>query len=593
MYRVTKLRWRRRVRHSRRQVEDIGNQAEQHFDKHFIRRLIRLGGVRRFVIGWLLLLVMLGGIVVVQTRALTGYYQQLQPVVGGAYNEGLVGSFTNSNPLFASSMADTTVSKLVFSGLLTYDVKNQLVNDLAESWKIDETGTLYTVVLRPGTKWHDGRDLTADDVVFTFKQAQNPDVKSPLFQSWREVTIKKVDDRTVTFSLKAPFAPFIYSLTTGIIPKHLLETVEPTQLRSVSFNTSKPIGAGPFKWDALEITGGNVDDREQQIGLIANPQYHLGRPKLDRFVVKTFISKDKLQQAFAERRVDAVVGLEQLPDDFDKTGIVYNETPLTAIQMAFFLSDTGPLKDGRVRSALVQAADTAAIIKALGFPVVKSDEPFLRTSFAYDPAYRQLGKNIEQSNKLLTDAGWLRTGQEVRKQAKDSLTINILGLQNQENSSTARALQQAWASVGVKAEVNLQNERELRESITNRAYDVLLNAISLGADPDVYAFWHSSQADPRSQSRLNFSNYSSKSADSALDGGRTRVDSALRSAKYKPFLQAWKDDNPALAMYQPRFLYLTRGTLFNYEPKVLNSSTDRLNNVHEWMVRQSNVPIPK
>ena len=591
MYRLTKLRWRRRVRQRKQQVEDIGSNAEEGFDKHFMRRLVRLASVRRFVSVWVLLMALLGGIVVVQTRQLTGYYQELKPVPGGIYSEGIVGSFTNANPLFASTVVDETASKLIFSGLLRYDEKNTLVSDLAETWQVDTNGTTYTVRLRPELVWHDGKPLTADDVVFTFQSAQNPDAKSPLFQAWREVDIKKIDDRTVSFGLKAPFAPFVYSLTTGIIPKHLLGEVEPSQLRSVAFNTNKPVGSGPFIWQALELEGQDPNDREQYIGLVSNKRFHLGQPKLDSFVIKSFISKDNLLVALKERRVDAVVGLDTLPEDADIKSLKAHEAPTTAIFMAFYLTDGGVLKDTKVRSALTQGVDTSSIIKQLGYPVIKANEPFLRNSFAYDPAYAQLGKNVEAANKLLDEAGWLKNSDGQRAQNKVDLSIKLVGLNNFENSVVSKSLQQAWASLGVKVEVVLQNNEDLQPTIANRAYDVLLNAISLGLDPDVYPFWHSSQADPRSPGRLNLSNYSSVATDKALDAGRSRIEPSLRSAKYKPFLQAWKDDNPALAMYQPRFLYITRGDLFFYNPESINSSTDRLNNVHNWMIRQSNTPI--
>ena len=169
----------------------------------------------------------------------------------------------------------------------------------------------------------------------------------------------------------------------------------------------------------------------------------------------------------------------------------------------------------------------------------------------------------------------------------------MLGLNNAENKVVSRQLQQAWAELGIKIEVVLQDDQDIQASVDGRSYDVLLSAISLGLDPDAYAFWHSSQADPRSVGRLNFSDYKSDAADKSLENGRSRVDEALRSAKYKPFLQAWKTDNPALALYQPRFLYITRGDLFGYNPKSVNTSTDRLNNVHEWMIRQANVPMPR
>lgn len=592
MYRVTKLRWRRRVRQRKQQVADIGSNTEQKFDKHFIRRIVRLMNVRRFLAAWLLVVILLGGIVVAQTRALIGYYQELRPIPGGIYTEGSIGSLTNANPLFASSMVDTSVAKLVFAGLVRYDERNKLVGDLAQSWTLNPGGTVYTFKLRPNLTWHDNKPLTADDVVFTFQTAQNPDVKSPLFQAWREVTIKKIDASTVSFTLKAPFAPFIYSLTTGIIPSHLLGSIEPSQLRSAAFNTNRPVGAGPFIWRTLEITGDNPENREQSIGFVSNPHYHLGQPKLDSFVLKTYLSNERLLDAFHKRQIDGVVGLDAVPDEDSKSVRAY-ETPLTAIQMAFFLTDSGVLKDSRLRSALAQAVDVPAIITQLKYPVVKADEPFLRDSFAYDPTYKQSGLNVAAANKLLDEAGWARNAGGQRSQNGEELLLHVAGQNNADNKIISRQLQQAWAQLGVKVEVVLQDSQDLRATIDSRSYDVLLNAISLGLDPDVYAFWHSSQADPRSLGRLNFSNYKSDTADKSLDSGRSRVDPALRSAKYKPFLQAWRDDKPALALYQPRFLYITRGDLFGYAPESVNTSTDRLNNVHNWMIRQANLPVAR
>ncbi len=587
MYRLTKLRWRRKVRQRKQQVEDLSLNVE----KHIVRRLARLVEVRRFVISWLFLFVLLGGIVVTQTRNLAGYYQRLQPVSGGIYNEGIVGSFTNANPLFASTIVDESVSKLLFSGLVRYDEHNKLANDLAEAWSLDESGTVYTIKIKPNIKWHDGKPLTADDVVFTVQAAQNPDAKSSMFQAWREVVAKKIDDNTVTLTLKAPFAPFIYSLTTGIIPKHLLETVEPSQLRSVAFNTNDPVGTGPFRWSSLEIVNDDGGGRQQYVGLNANKTYYLGQPKLDSFVIKSYLSKDKLLQAFKDREVDAIVGVDVIPDDLQVRGVHVYETPLTAQAMAFFLTDGGVLKDVKIRSALVQAVEVPEIIKELGYPVVKSDQPFLKSSFAYDPVYKQAGTSVEAANKLLDEAAWVKGENGQRTQSKTELSIRMVGQNNYENGIVSKNLQQAWTKIGVKVEVVLQDDEDLQASISNRAYDVLLNSISLGLDPDVYPFWHSSQANPISPVRFNFSNYASQNADKSLEGGRSRVDQALRSAKYKPFLQAWKDDNPALAMYQPRFLYVTRGDLFGFAPPTINTSTDRLNNVHNWMTRQSNVPI--
>src|SRR5580704_13764527 len=114
-------------RRGRRQVEDIGSQAEEQFEQHLIQRLGRLLNVRRFVLVWLALIVFLIGGVTAQLLALSNYYQSVQPVPGGIYTEGILGDFTNANPLYATGSVDSAVSKLLFAGLLTYNNQNQLV----------------------------------------------------------------------------------------------------------------------------------------------------------------------------------------------------------------------------------------------------------------------------------------------------------------------------------------------------------------------------------------------------------------------------------------------------------------------------------
>ena len=192
--RAFKLRVRRRFRLRKRQVENIGAQAEAQLERNLFRRLERLRDVRRFIASWLLLLVLLGGCMVVQIRALGGYYQTLTPVPGGTINEGIVGSFTNANPVYATSSVDLAVSRLLFSSLYTYNDKNQLVGSLADGpWKADPEGMVYTVKLRPDVTWHDGKPLTADDIVFTYQVIQNPDANSPLNASWRDIEVVAIN----------------------------------------------------------------------------------------------------------------------------------------------------------------------------------------------------------------------------------------------------------------------------------------------------------------------------------------------------------------------------------------------------------------
>ena len=245
--RPTKLRWRRRFRQKRRQVEDLSVQAEVHLEKNFFKRLSRLVGVQRFVLGWLLLFVLLIALVISQIRGLGAYYLENTPVAGGTFTEGIIGSFTNANPLYATNPVDSSIANLVFAGLLKFNEKSELVGDLAESWTVDEPGFRYTITLKKGLVWHDGAPLTAQDVLFTYQTIQNPDARSPLYGSWQGIVVEAPDDQTVVFTLPNALSAFPNALTNGIVPKHLLVTIPIAQLRSARFNTASPIGAGPFR----------------------------------------------------------------------------------------------------------------------------------------------------------------------------------------------------------------------------------------------------------------------------------------------------------------------------------------------------------
>lgn len=586
--RTTKLKWRRKVRTKKRQVEELSYSTEESIEKHFFKRLAHLFEVRRFVGTWILLFVLLAGIVSVQLKALNNYYLELKPAPGGTYAEGMIGSFSNASPLYATGLVDSTVSKLVFAGLFKQNSTNKIEGDLAESWKVSPDGKVYTVILRPNLKFHDGHQLTSEDVAFTFLTIKNPDAQSPLFHAWQGITIQSPDSRTIVFTLPNPLAPFLSGLTTGIVPMHLLRNIPPPQLRSASFNTTKPVGAGPFRWDTIEIIAKGNEPNQQQIGLSAFNDYQGGSPKIKQFIVRTYADESRLVDSFQKQQVNSIIGLERIPDNLTTSNDIKDySVPLTATNMAFFRNDSDLLKDTKVRQALVSAVDVPMVVKGLGYPALVSDEPILRGQVGYNATLRQLPFNIEQANKLLDEAGWLRgSGGGTRVKDSKKLILKLYSQNNPDYSYITHKLQQAWQQIGVEVQASLPSDQELQTIISSRGYDVLLYGISIGADPDVFAYWHSSQADPRAPSRLNLSNYKSSVADKSLEGERSRLEPGLRSAKYVPFLQAWRNDAPALALYQPRFLYITRGQLHGFDAKSLNSASERFNNVENWMIRQ-------
>lgn len=584
-FRLFKLRLRRRFRHGQNQVVDIGTYAEAGLERHLFRRLGNFNKIWRFVTAWMLLLLILIVGTAVQTLHLSHYYQTLQPVPGGIYSEGLVGSFTNANPIYATSEVDTTVSRLVFAGLLTYDKTNQLTGNLARSWDVDAAGTTYTVHLKSNLSWQDGARLTADDVVFTFKAIQNPDAQSPLASSWQGITVSKKDAYTVVFQLANPLASFPYSLTTGIIPAHAFANQPPTSWRSLDFNSLHPVGAGPFQWDALQVKGVKREDKQVLIALKPFALYVRGEPKLSSFVVHVFANEKNLTDTFDHKQLTAMI-----PPNAYKAGdsVQQNDFVLTAANMVFFNTSTGVLVDAQVRRALVQGTDVPQIQALLGYPTRPVREPLLKGQVGYDPAVQQLPYDQKAAREQLDKAGWLVGKNGTRYKDKKPLIVQLVASDSPEHRKVVHGIQEDWKQLGVNVVAPEENAQDFQNTLASHAYDAVLYGISIGVDPDVFVYWDSSQTDPRS-TRLNLSLYKSGTADAALEAGRTRLDPVLRTLKYKPFLQAWQQDAPALGLYQPRFQYLTHQTVYGLDAKVLNNGTDRLNDVQNWMILTSEV----
>jgi peptide/nickel transport system substrate-binding protein len=263
--------------------------------------------------------------------------------------------------------------------------------------------------------------------------------------------------------------------------------------------------------------------------------------------------------------------------------------PLTAAVMSFFRMSDGVLADGNVRQALLKATDTPAIIKSLGYPTMAVKEPLLQGQLAYDPTYSQAGFDLAAAKQQLDNDGWHVGKNGMRSKDGVPLKFRLSTQNSSEYQSVASQLKSQWRAAGADVTVSLQDPTEFQSTLASHGYDALLYGIAIGTDPDVSAYWNSSQANVLSATRLNFSEYHSGTADAALEAGRTRLDPALRTIKYRPFLQAWQTDAPAVGLYQPRVFYVSRGPVFGLTEHTVNNATDRFDNVNNWMIRQKAV----
>ncbi len=562
---------------------DYSNNAGDYIEKNIFRKYSSLNRSKRFIISWLLLIVILFFVLVVQNFMLSDYYQVNKFIPGGVFSEGIVGTFTNANPIYATSDVDSTVSHLLFASLFTYNNQNKLVGDLASSYSIDTTGRVYTIKLKPNLFWQDGRPLTSQDVVFTYNLIQNPDTQSPFQSSFQGIKVTATNPTTVVFKLPDVLSSFIYSLTNGIVPEHILGSIPPIDMRSALFNTNHPIGSGPFSWQGIEVTGSDPTNAESQIQLVPNKYFNGGQAKLSEYIIKSYPTNQLLQQAFLANQVIAAVGLSN--KNVNKIPNVYRYHFLfTAGTYVFFKTSSGFLTDQQLRQALVMATNVPQIINSLGYVTHQVSEPLLVGQLGYNPKYKQSSLNLNGANQLLQSNGWLLSKNGYRYKNNQLLQFSLTTLDTPDYTMVANLLQKQWQKIGVKLNLNIQAPGDFNISLQYHQYDALLYDISIGIDPDVFIYWDSSQANPQLTGSLNFSEFKNSTADESLESGRTRLNPALRVIKYQSFLNVWQQQAPAVGLYQPGLILVSHSVINGLRGHVINTNTDIFANLVNWEI---------
>ena len=331
----------------------------------------------------------------------------LVPASGGDYTEALVGQPKYINPLFTSANdVDADLASLIFSGLFQFNDQQKLLPDLASDYTISTDGRVYDINLRKDVKWSDGEPFSADDVIYTFETIADPEVGSPLFAAFQSVQIEKTGDFAIRFTLKEPFAPFLSSLTVGILPQHVWANVPPSAVRLAKTNL-QPIGSGPWKFSKLtKDSAGNIGNYT----LNRNDHYYRDIPHLKTLTFKFFI--DYTQAASALKSQDTMA-VSFLPNDLANKVVGKNfqsyKFELPQYTALFFNQDAAPvLKDSDVRLALNLAINKDQILtQALNNEGEIINSPILKGSLGYKPDINFPGFNTEKANQLL-DKAWTK-----------------------------------------------------------------------------------------------------------------------------------------------------------------------------------------
>lgn len=483
------------------------------------------------------------------------------------YTEGIVSrnGIQNINPLFVDyNDADREISALVFSGLMKYDPEKKAIVDDMAALSVNEDKTEYTLTLREGLRWHDGKPVTMDDVYFTFHDiVMDPSFKNGILKiNFSGVKIEQVDERVIRFTLEKPNVFFITNLTVGILPKHILVGVDPYDLFQSPFNKF-PVGTGPYM---ITNSVKAFPDGRMQVVLNRNPYYYGEPSEIEKIRLVTYPTMDDLLE-----EVNVVNGVVKVSGkyilDFENNDrfklIPYELFQYTAV---FMNMESTLLKDKDVRLAMSKLVDKDALLKNSA-DKIRVDTPLMSLN-QNDWEYEA---DREEAIKILEEDGFKYGVDDVEhlgiRYGKDerALELDLIARYYEEGSAqfediknTIDFLEKSWESAGFGIKVELLSLEDFNRRVMSRDYDLLLVGQNLGYNLDTYSYWHSTQAGPTGQ---NFSNYKSFQADTLIETIRATFDENEKNEKLKSLAEQIKKDVPAVFLYRPKYFYAIDGKI--------------------------------
>jgi len=498
-----------------------------------------------------------------------------QPSTGDAIVYASIGDASRLLPLLASDSASSAITGLVYNGLLKYNERLEIVGELAESWDVSPDGLVFTFVLHPNVRWHDGAPLTAEDVRFTYEKLVDPNVRTPYSSSYEMVeAVEVVDARTVRIRYREPFVPALESWMMGVIPKHVLQQEDLNTTRLLR----APIGSGPYRFTRWK-TG-------ELIELSVNEDYFEHRPFIDRYIYRVIPDQATLFLEVLTGGVDWT-GLTPLQFRRQTDSAYVNEHyrkfqyPSFGFTYLGYNLEDARFSDARVRRAFDLAIDKQAIIEGvlLGLGSVATG-PFPKESWAYDPSIEPTGRHVEQARRLLAEAGWKdRDGDGVLDRDGQRFAFTLLTNQgNEVRRQVAELVQRQLKELGVEVTIRIiEWSTFVHEFIDKRRFEAVLLGWSLGIDPDLYDIFHSSKTE---EGEYNFVSYANPEVDRLLIEGRRTFDPTERQRIYRQVHRHLHEDQPYTFLFVPDATPILHRRFRNVEPTPIGISY----NFIEWYV---------
>lgn len=447
------------------------------------------------------------------------------------------------DPHITSAYSSFQILENVLDTLVTLDEEQNVVPSLAESWSISEDGLTWTFNLREGVMFSNGRELTADDVVYTYERMLDPETGSGnAYLLAGVIDVDAPDASTVTMTLDAPNPGLLGKLginkAVGIIAR---ESVE-----EGTINT-RPIGTGPFM----------VSDFQPGTRLLLerNPNYwQEGLPYLDAVDVRIIADESVRRTALVSGDVDWTISVpaQSVSELESRDDVIVDSVPAGAYWYIGLNTEEPPFDDVRVRQAIAYAINRDNLAMAGAFGNAQPTQDPIPSSSTWDFAYTPYEQDLDQARALLEEAGYA-----------DGFEMEIMPTtQYEESVRMAQVIQANLGQLGITTSINTLEWAEWLETQGRGEYDTYVCSWNGLVDPDDFFY-----AQHKTGEVFNFTGYSNPTVDELLDEGRTTQDPDARREIYAEINRAIVDDAPYIYIYNPLNINAYRTNVQGYSAR--------------------------
>ncbi len=467
------------------------------------------------------------------------------------------------NPILSTDSASSEISNWIFNGLFKYDKDGNVVVDLASSYKFKDNQTLI-VNLKENIKWHDGVNLTANDILFTYNMINNPKIYTPTTTSFTKVkSVKVINKYSIEIKYKEPYFKALEIWMVGILPYHILK--DEKDLMTSKFN-KHPIGTGSYKLKELKIS--------QDIILNVNKEYFGKIPKIKKIHYKFVPDPTTSFYMLKQKQLD-MGGLtpiqvdRQIDKEFKNDFNIFEKPSFGYTYLGFNLKSE-KFKDKRIREAISLSINRDELSKILFFGHAKvCNGPFLPGTFAFNEDIKTPIQNIKKAKRILKEAGFDENNRfsfEVITNANNSTRVNA-----------AEILQYQLSFSGIDMKIRVMEWQAFLNTIVHpRKFDAIILGWGLSLMPDAKSIWHSSSD---KTGGFNMVGYKNIEVDKLIEQGEITIDKKELSKIYKNIFKKISDDIPYLFLYIPNSITSVNKNIKNVTPAL----TGLMHNQEDWI----------